>query len=145
MSFDGIRTSQVNPQVASSLMAYGASREVAKKHNVERQQRTYRGAGSRKRDSMDEFLALGPEEPREDFLSEEEREEILRFAKLRGLMNFAFKEGRRYHFQLNPDSGLVDLIELDTGELQISLRPEELMALSDKIHRYAGLMTDQAG
>jgi hypothetical protein len=81
---------------------------------------------------------------RETF-SEEEAEQIRIFAKMRGLMNFALDSGKQYSFQISPDTGLIDLVELESGQVVLQLLPDELMSLSQKIQRYAGFLTDRSG
>jgi uncharacterized FlaG/YvyC family protein len=84
------------------------------------------------------------EETPEPF-SEEEEEQIRLFAKMRGLMNFSLEQGVHYEFHINPQTGLVDLVESSTGKVVLQLMPDELMQLSQKIQRYAGMLTDRNG
>ncbi|WP_373532830.1 hypothetical protein [Vampirovibrio sp.] len=77
--------------------------------------------------------------------SEEDAEEILLFAKMRGLMNVSLQSGKRYEFRINPQTGMVELTELDSGALVMQLTPVELMRLSEKLQRYAGMLTDLSG
>jgi hypothetical protein len=77
--------------------------------------------------------------------SEEEAEEILLFAKMRGLMNVSLQSGKRYEFRMNPQTGMVELTAMDSGELVLQLTPVELMRLSEKLQRYAGMLTDLNG
>lgn len=77
--------------------------------------------------------------------SEEEAEEILLFAKMRGLMNVSLQSGKRYEFRMNSQTGMVELTAMDSGELVLQLTPVELMRLSEKLQRYAGMLTDLNG
>jgi uncharacterized FlaG/YvyC family protein len=84
------------------------------------------------------------EETAEPF-SEEEEEQIRLFAKMRGLMNFSLQQGVHYEFHVNAQSGLIDLVESGSGKVVLQLMPAELMQLSRKIQRYAGILTDRSG
>ncbi|MEB3287328.1 MAG: hypothetical protein VKJ04_07480 [Vampirovibrionales bacterium] len=85
------------------------------------------------------------EERQQEHLSEEEYEQLLLFARMRGIMNLAFEQGEHYQFQVNPQTGLVDVVADSTGQSVLSLTPLELMEMSQRIHRYAGLLTDRSG
>jgi uncharacterized FlaG/YvyC family protein len=85
------------------------------------------------------------EEQEHEPFSEEEEEQILLFAKMRGIMDFSLKTGVRYEFHINAQSGMVDLIDLESGQVVLQLQPEELLQLSQKIQRYAGMLTDRNG
>jgi hypothetical protein len=146
MGFEGIpRPSQVNPYTdplnpytagnlartdqAGKPLIQKLSKEEAIKA-LEEERRRYEQADD------------GP--PGETF-SEEEAEEILLFAKMRGLMNVSLQSGKRYEFRLNPQTGMVELMAMDSGELVLQLTPIELMRLSEKLQRYAGMLTDLNG
>jgi uncharacterized FlaG/YvyC family protein len=148
MTFDGIpRPGQINPYgdpLNPYQAAYGAARENRAAPEVKSPKKAYGPNSANKHRNPLETDGEDEHEP-EEFFSEEEREQILIFAKLRGLMNFSMQTGVRYHLHINPETGLVDLIAGDTGAVVLSLTPQELMGLSDKIHRYAGLLTDQEG
>ena len=77
--------------------------------------------------------------------NEEELEQIMIFARVRGVMNLALETGENYNFQINPETGLVELIEERTGNILLTITAEELMGLTGKVHRYAGILTDRAG
>lgn len=85
------------------------------------------------------------DDPSGETFSEEEAEEILLFAKMRGLMNVSLQSGKRYEFRMNPQTGMVELTAMDSGELVLQLTPIELMRLSKKLQRYAGMLTDLNG
>lgn len=91
-----------------------------------------------------QYQEADDEEAGETF-SEEEAEEILLFAKMRGLMNVSLESGKRYEFRINPQTGMVELFELESGDLVLQLTPVELTRLSDKLQRYAGMLTDLSG
>lgn len=85
------------------------------------------------------------EEEQGEAFSEEEAEQIRLLAKMRGILNFSLESGVRYEFRLNPKTGFIDLLVAATGEIVLQLTPEELMRLSEKIRRYAGMLADRAG
>ncbi len=85
------------------------------------------------------------EEEQGEAFSEEEAEQIRLFAKMRGLMNVSLETGKRYEFRLNALTGMVELVELPSEDLILQLTPLELARLSDKLERYAGLLTDLSG
>ena len=85
------------------------------------------------------------DEERGEAFNEEEAEQILLFARMRGILNVSLETGARYEFRVNPDTGLVDLVALETEEVVLQLLPDELMQLSQKIQRYAGMLTDRSG
>ena len=60
-------------------------------------------------------------------------------------MNVALEKGTKYKFQINPENGMVDLRDANTGKHVLSMTPSELMQISGKIERYAGVLTDRAG
>lgn len=78
-------------------------------------------------------------------LTEEEYEQIMLFARLRGIMNLALDKGEQYQFQVNPETALVDVIAVSTGRVMISMTAVELMEMTQRIHRYAGVLTDRNG
>lgn len=146
MGFDGIlRPSQVNPYT-NPLNPYTAD-------NLARVEQA--GKPLIQKPTEEEALKALEEERKHDqekdedeqgeSFSEEEAEEILLFAKMRGLMNVSMESGKRYEFHINPETGMVEMRELDSGELIIQLTPMELMNLSDKLQRYAGILMDRSG
>jgi hypothetical protein len=96
------------------------------------------------RERQDNAQADGDEGESSAF-SEEEAEQIRLLAKMRGILNFSLDSGTRYEFHLNPQTGFIDLRVLRTGEVVLQLTPDELMRLSEKIRRYAGMLADRAG
>lgn len=82
---------------------------------------------------------------RRETFDEEELEEIMLLAKMRGIMNFALDPNVHYEFHLNPEIGLVELREVNSGKLMLKLTPDEMMSLSEKIHRVAGILADRSG
>lgn len=146
MGFDGIfRPSQVNPYT-NPLNPYTADNlaraEQAGKPLV--QKLTAEEAIQALEEERKQDQEQDEEEQGETF-TEEEAEEILLFAKMRGLMNVSMESGKRYEFHINPETGMVEMRELESGELVIQLTPIELMRLSDKLQRYAGMLTDRNG
>jgi uncharacterized FlaG/YvyC family protein len=147
MSFDGLpRPAQINPYgdamnpylAANAARSEQAGQPLVKKLDQEEQVK------SLQREQRDNSGSDDEEEQGETF-SEEEAEQILLFAKMRGLMNVALESGVRYEFRVNPHTGLVDLIDMAADAVVLQLLPEELMQLSEKIHRYAGMLTDRNG
>jgi uncharacterized FlaG/YvyC family protein len=147
MSFDGIpRPSSLNPY-SDPLGAYAAANaaraEREGKPLVQSLDKEEKIKGLQ-REQRDQGQADHEDDDGEAF-SEEEAEQIRIFAKMRGMMNLALDSAKRYEFRVNELTGLVDLIEMETGRLVLQLTPEELMDLSQKIERYAGVLTDHNG
>lgn len=147
MSFEGIpRPAQVNPYTdalnpyaaGNAARSEQAGKPLVKSLNKEERIKGLQRDG-RQQGEQDEDEEAG------DIFSQEEAEEILLFARMRGVMNLALEQGVRYEFQINPEAGVVDLVRLDTGEVVLQLLPEELMQLTSKIQRYAGVLTDRSG
>ncbi|MBX2859999.1 MAG: hypothetical protein KTR14_02100 [Vampirovibrio sp.] len=145
MSFDGVhRPSQLNaPDPLSPYTgAYRAEAERRGKPQVK---------SVKKDQSTDEVNPFLPrynqdeEEANPEWLSEEEQEQVLRFAKIRGLLDFSFKHGTRYRFQLNETSGFIELVEEESQEILMSLTVDELTDLFQRLDRYMGVMTDREG
>jgi uncharacterized FlaG/YvyC family protein len=148
MSFDGVpKPGQLTPYATGNMNPYAAA-NAARLSNTE--------TPLIKKLSRDEKVKAAQREERErheaddedergEAFSEEEAEQIRIMAKMRGIMNLALESGKRYEFQLNVEAGCVDLIEVESGALILQLLPEELMTLSRKIQRYAGMLTDRAG
>jgi uncharacterized FlaG/YvyC family protein len=147
MSFDGIpKPSQVTPytDAMNSYAAANAARsDRAGKPLVKGPDKEEKVKGAQ-RDERQYHEPDEEDEPGEAF-SEEEAEQIKIFARMRGLMNFALETGLRYEFQINSETGLVDLLEIGSGKVVLQLLPEELMQLSQKIQRYDGMLTDRSG
>jgi flagellar protein FlaG len=146
MGFDGIpRPAQVNPytdpmnpyMAANSAKSDRAGKPLVKELNKEEQVKALYREQPQHHDADDE-------QEHEPF-SEEEEEQIRLFAKMRGIMDFSLKTGARYEFHINAQSGMVDLIDLESGDVVLQLQPEELLQLSQKIQRYAGMLTDRSG
>lgn len=144
MAFDGVtRPSQLTPAdpLNPYLAAHSAKADEVKKPQVKKSQKDEETTGVHK-----ELPQYGEEEEEnQQALTEEEAEQIMKFAKMRGLMNVALQDGVEYQFQINADEGLVDLIEAKSGKVVMTLTPSELMEMTDKIQRYAGVLTDRAG
>lgn len=92
------------------------------------------------------------EAPKEDAtqqgLDYETRQQVVALARMRGLHQFALSDEGFYRLHLNPDTGMVELIEvLDAaGErVLMVLTPDELKHLAAETHRTAGLLEDTAG
>ncbi len=141
MGFDGVRPTRgadhLNPYVADQA----ARTDNAKKPQVKKARR------DEKADHVHKDLPHydTEEENKNPPLSDDEIEEILMFAKVRGIMHQAMTKGDEYVFQINPDTGEVDLIHGSSGDVVMSFTPSELMDVMDKIKRYAGVLTDRAG
>jgi uncharacterized FlaG/YvyC family protein len=145
MGFDGIPkpaqyspTGPLNPYLAD----HAAKAERAKKPQVRRQENDENVTATHK-----ELPHYGDEQENHarHELTEEEYEQIMTFAKMRGIMNLAFEQGEKYHFNVNPQTGLVDIIAERTGHIVLSITPLELMEMTQRIHRYAGVLTDRSG
>ncbi len=85
------------------------------------------------------------ERKHQEHLSQEEYEEVMLFARMRGILNLSLSENELYQFHINPETGMVDLIAESNGKVVMTLTPDELMSLTDKIHRYAGMLADRSG
>ena len=146
MGFDGtFRPAQVNPYsnpmnpyLADNLARVEqAGQPLVKKLTEEEAIKALEE--EKKQEQQDEEDAQG------ETFTEEEAEEIMLFAKMRGLMDVSLQSGKRYEFQMNPQTGMVEMRELGRGELVIQFTPVELMKLSDKLQRYAGMLLDRSG
>lgn len=143
MAFDGIsRPSQLNayadplnPYIGANDAAESAKRKPKIKGNRE----TFEEDETFKK--LDQYH--GDDNDGSDDLSEEEREEIMKFARIRGIVNFALESGVTYEFTYNEESGLVDLQDTRDGKVMLSLSIDELLGLSDRMARYCGLMTNR--
>ena len=108
MSFDGIpRPSQLQPY-GDPLGAHIGANQAA-----DQSRRKPRIGKTRESFSVDPVHKELEQYPREDdeeqeAFSDEEREQLLVFAKLRGIMNFSLENGVLYRFTVNETSGLVD-------------------------------------
>ena len=147
MGFDGIpKPAQLNPYTGS-MNPYAAA-NAARTDNAAKPLIKSPGKEEKvkatQRDER-EYHQADDEEERGELFSEEEAEQILLMAKVRGIMNLSLETGKRYEFHLNPENGMIDLIEAGSGTVVLQLLPEELMNLSQKIQRYAGMLTDHAG
>jgi uncharacterized FlaG/YvyC family protein len=146
MGFDGVpRPAQVNPYTdpLNPYTAANAARlEQAGKPLIKSPGKDEKVKGLQK--EKREYPQSDEEDKGESF-SEEEAEQILLFAKMRGLINISLQNDMRYEFHINSETNLVDLIEVASGTVILQLRPEELMQLSQKIQRYAGMLTDRSG
>lgn len=147
MSFDGIpRPAQLNPYTGAMnpyLAANAAKTDRAGKPLVKSPHGKERVKGLQRDERQ--YNEADDDEERGEIFSQEEAEQIQIMAKVRGVMNLALEAGKRYEFRVNAEQGWVDLIEMDTGTVVLQFTPEELMQLSQKIQRYAGMLTDRAG
>lgn len=143
MSFDGIpRPSQLQPYgdpLNPYIGAHEAADEARRKHRIEKNRESY------KKDRVHKELEQyhDREEDNDEGLTPEEHEQIMIFAKLRGIMNFSLESGVLYRFHLNEDTGLVDLIDDRDESVVLTLTPEELVQVSERMQRYAGVITDR--
>lgn len=147
MSFDGIpRPSQVNAYT-HVLNPYQAQNQArAENDKIPLVQSPHQKDKVKALQKEQHEHAQADEEAESDeFFDEEEAEQLRIFAKMRGIMNFSLENGVRYTFQVNTTTGLIDLVEEMTGNVVLKLMPEELMQLSQKIQRYAGILTDRTG
>ncbi len=147
MGFEGLpRPSQVNPYTdplnpytAGNLArAEQAGKPLIQKLSSEEAIKALEEERRREQANEDE-------EDQGEAFSEEEAEQIRLFAKMRGIMNVSLQTGKRYEFRLNAQTGMVELVELSSEALILQLTPVELARLSDKLHRYAGMLTDLSG
>lgn len=147
MAFDGIpRPSQITPytDVMNPYVAGNAARtEQAGKPLVQGPEKEDKIKSVHKEERQ--YHDAEDEEEKEESFSEEEAEQLKIFARMRGIMNFSLESGTRYEFKINPENGMVDLVAADTGQVAMTLTPEELIQVSQKIHRYAGILTDRSG
>ncbi|MGE0200303.1 MAG: hypothetical protein AB7P76_04970 [Candidatus Melainabacteria bacterium] len=141
MGFDGIpsfrRVDHLNPYAAE---------QAAKSDNIHRPK-----IGKPESDEgvheAPKHLAGDPDDDENKHapLTDQELEEVLRFARLRGILSLSFETGALYEFQLNPERGTVDLVKQDSGQVVLSFAPSELHELMQKLDRYAGFLSDRAG
>lgn len=147
MTFEGIpRASQLNPYADGMnpyAAAHAAKTDQAGRPLVKGLQKEEKIKSVTKEDQQQHDHE--EEDPQEEPFTEEEAEQVRIFARMRGIMNFSLESGARYEFAINPDTGLVDLTAATTGQVVLTLTPEELVQLSRKIHRYAGVLTDHSG
>lgn len=152
MSFDGVpRPTQLNAYsdpLSSYLASNEASEEARRKSQIKDIDKLAKSNPSRRKDEEDGFDGDDPGSHKRwidyDLMSEEERELFRKFAQVRGLMNFSLESGARYSLQINTQTGMVDLVEQGTGQIKLSLTPTELHELSQRMERYAGIMTDRS-
>ena len=146
MGFDGIpRPSQVNPYnnplnpytAANAAGADRAAWPLVKGLSKEEQVKGLQEDHHRHREE-DEDEQHKPFTP-------EEAEEIMLLAKMRGVMNFALDAEVSYEFHMNPETGMVELREVETGKLMLKLTPDEMATLAEKLHRAAGMLADRNG
>ncbi len=144
MSFDGIpKPSQMHAYadpLSPYLGAHQANEAARSRPKIGKNKAAYSTEKINK--ELEQYQGIDDEEPKEG-LNEEEREQILIFAKLRGLMNFSLESGVLYRFQVNEETGLVDLIDSRDEKVLLTLTAEELLKVSEKINRYAGMITDR--
>ena len=74
-----------------------------------------------------------------------EREAILHFAKLRGVLNLALQSDIAYRFDFNEETKLFELINAESNEWVMSFTPVELQTLMQQMRRPGGFLTDQVG
>lgn len=148
MSFEGIpRPAQVNPY-QDPMSAHQAANAARSQHAGRPMIQTPAGDEKIKglhREERERHAFQDEDEARGNAFDEEEIEQIMLFARMRGIMNFSLETGARYEFRLNPETGLVDLVSLETRQVVLQLLPDELMQLSQNIQRYAGMLTDRTG
>lgn len=145
MSFDGVaRPSQLNPYadpLSASLGAHEAAREARRKPRVEKKRDAYEAIAAHKDLAR---YDLDDDEASADTLSDEEREQVLLFAKLRGVMNLSLETGALYRFAYNEQTGQADLLHDRTGQVVLSLSVEELLQLSQRMARYTGMIANRS-
>lgn len=148
MAFDGIpRPAQFTPPVDALNPYLGANAARAKeagKPKVQSLGHEEKIKGVLKEQQENHAGDEDAEREQESF-NEEEAEQIRLFAKMRGILNFSLEKGVNYQFQINPTTGLIELLNMDAGTIALILTHDELMQLSEKIHRYAGILTDRSG
>jgi len=145
MSFDGIpRPSQVNPYnplgpyaAANAARTDQAAKPLIKSPDKDEKVKALQQDHYRQQEQDDD--------ERGESFTEEEIEEFMLLAKVRGVMNFAMDPEVHYEFRMNPHTGLVELWEVASEKLMLKLTPDEMMQLSEKLHRAAGMLTDQSG
>ncbi|MBY0450035.1 MAG: hypothetical protein K2X01_05355 [Cyanobacteria bacterium] len=87
----------------------------------------------------------GAQKRKQQTLQQDEREKLLKWAKLRGLFNLTLDDDGVYSFEINPSTGNVDLVELRSRTIVLTLSPEEIVTLWQQLDRHGGTFTDQAG
>lgn len=146
MSFDGSpRSSQINPY-SDPLSAYsGANAARADRVGKPMIQSLSKDEKVKALQREEHDQTADEDEDRHAALSEEELEEIMLLAKLRGVMNFALDPEIHYEFRLNPQSGLVELAEVASGKVMLKLSPDEMATLAEKLHHAEGRLADREG
>ncbi len=146
MSFDGSpRPIQLNPYndpLGAYSAAYAARAEQAGKPRIQSPGKDEGLKGLQKEEHQQ--TDQDQDEQGQTF-SEDEVDAIMLLAKMRGVLNFALDPDIHYEFSLNSASGLVELREVSTGKRMLQLTPEEMIQLSGKLHRAAGMLSDLSG
>ncbi len=143
MSFDGIPKPSQLHAYADPLSPYIGANQANEAARHQPRVKKNREAYDAEKVNKELEQYYDPEDEPQEGLNEEEREQILVFAKLRGLMNFSLEQGVLYRFQVNESSELVDLIDSRNGQVMLTLTGDELLQVSEKIQRYAGIITDR--
>ena len=147
MSFEGIpRPGQLTPYTdgmnpyaaANAARTDQAGKPLVK--GLEKEQKIK----SVTREDRQQDEAEDPQEQEQELFSEDEADQIRIFARLRGIMNFSLESGTHYEFTMNQATGLVELTS-EHGDIVLTITPAEMVELSGKIQRYAGVLTDTSG
>ena len=144
MSFDGVpRPTQLNPYADPTnpcVGAHQASHAAAHRPRVSGNKETFGSEGVRK--ELAQYRDSEDKESKEE-LTDEEREQLMLFAKLRGIMNFSLDSGVLYRFDFNDETERVELIDDRDGSVVLVLTIDDMLAMSLRMERYAGMITDR--
>jgi len=139
----GIRPSQLNPYaqpLSSEAGVFAAAMSNAKRPSIEQLRRSQRNKALAKEKGVAQDDL--PDDEEALWISEDEQAELLAYAKLRGIMNLAFHEGHKFRFQWDDDLAKVVLVQEPEGTILLVMDPEDLQELSERMHRYAGMLTN---
>lgn len=124
----------INPYLAANQVKV----EGQKAHQVKK---------SRKKSLVKNFVeeereSFQSDNTTEHFFSEADQEEIILFAKLKGLLNVSLTKGTAYLFRWNNETNLIELVSKSDEQVLLTLKQEEMLRLSDRIERYQGMLSD---
>jgi FlaG protein len=147
MSFEGLprpfpRTDAMNPYLASNL-AHAERMKTPMIKPLEADEAIK--ALEREPDNPHDKEDGDEDHSQGELLTEEELSDLHKMAKLRGIMDFSLETGTRFDFKLNPLTGMVTLVNCETGEVIMELDAEEVNRFAHKVTRYAGTLTDLNG
>ncbi len=145
MSFDGLpRAAQAMPY-SNSLNPYIGANQAQTlrrgKPSVDKNRQAFSSDDSERALPQESGLSEHGGDP----LTEDEREQVLKFARLRGVLNFSLAHDGLYQFTYNEQTQQVELVDMTGGSHQVllTLTIDELLQMSQRIERFAGLITSR--